>query len=168
MPVVRTLMSILFLKRGPQDLPYSQTLLQLLVLLYVVSGIFALQSTLGMETAAANMILDVLIILLYTRIVLTALNRRPRFTQTACAMIGIGIVFHVIALPVLMQQGVGDAEQVISGTISLIMLLLLSWNLLVFAYIYQHALGVGITNAILLSFALFFISIAMSRFLVGS
>lgn len=168
MQAARILVSILFLKSGPQDLPYSRFLLQALIFLYVITGAAVLSSSVQDGMGAANVILDVLVTLFYTYMVLSVLDRKPRFIQTASAMVGVGVPFHLIAWPVLMQQNVVEGEQTLTVHASLVMLLLLSWNLLVVAHIFKQALESRMTNAILLSFALFFVSMALSRFLLGS
>ena len=168
MSVVRTLFSIILLRQGPQDLPFSPHLLQWLVAGYIASGWLVLQGSMDAGEALANMVLDVLVILFYTYLVLQALNKKPRFNQTACAMIGVGMVFHFLAWPAMlalgMEQGVAAADEA-PALASVSMLLLISWNLLVVAHIFRHALDATMSSAILLSFALFFVSIALSRLL---
>ncbi len=162
MSVIRTLFSIMLLKQGPQDLVFSRSLLQLLVIAYVASGVLVLQGSIEPGEALANMVLDVLVIVFYTRIVLHSLHKPARFVQTASAMVGVGVVFHLLAWPALAVPP-ADGEQSLSTTASLAMLLLMSWNLLVVAHIFRHALASGMSHAMLLSFALFFLSIALSR-----
>ena len=168
MSVMRTLFSIILLRRGPQDLPYSQRLLQWLIVIYIATGVLVLQG--GVETgeALANMVLDALIILFYTHLVLAALDKKPRFTQTASAMIGIGIVFHFLAWPAMAALSSTQTQETVdnvSTMASVTMLLLISWNLLVVAHIFRQALEAAMSHAILLSFALFFISVSLSRLL---
>jgi hypothetical protein len=165
MSVLRTLFSILLLKQGPQDLPFSQQLLNILVLLYVAIGVMVLQGSVESGQAAGSMILDVLIILFYTYIVLNTLNKKQRFVQAATAMVGAGILFHLLAWPMMAQLITTDDGQSLTLAASMAMLLLISWNLLVVAHIFRQTLESGMTNAILLSFALFFISITLSRLL---
>ncbi len=167
MSVIRTLFSIILLKQGPQDVPYSQQLLQLLIVAYVASGVLVMHGTVEPGEALANMVLDVLVIVFYTRLVLRALRKPARFVQTASAMIGVGVLFHLLAWPALAGLEVEQAAANTSMLASLAILLLLSWNLLVVAYIFRHALESGMTHAILLSFALFFLSITLSRLLFG-
>jgi len=168
MSVVRTLFSIILLRQGPQELPFSQHLLQWLVAGYIASGMLVLQGSMETGEALANMVLDVLVILFYTHLVLRGLNKQPRFVQTVCAMIGVGMVFHFLAWPAMSaletEHGVAAADEApVLASVS--MLLLISWNLLVVAHIFRHALDATMSSAILLSFALFFVSIALSRLL---
>jgi hypothetical protein len=74
---------IILLRQGPQELPYSQQRLQIMILAYVASGTLVLQGSTDTAGAVANMVVDVLVILLYTQLVLGLLNRKPRFVQTA-------------------------------------------------------------------------------------
>jgi len=141
--------------------------MQILVLAYIASGVLVLQGSIQAEQAAANMIIDVVVIMFFTYIVFQALNRKPRFIQSVSALLGVGILFHLLAWPVLMQQTVVDDVQMLSMAASLAMLLLISWNLLVTAHILKQAIESGMTNAILLSFALFFISMTLSRLILS-
>jgi hypothetical protein len=126
----------------------------------------AFQSTIDTGIALANMIADVMVILFYTHIVLTALNRKPRFMQTAASLLGVGIMFHLLAWPLLLQAEMIDGEQVISASASLFILMLLSWSLMVNASIFKQAIESSLISAILLSFALFFISLTVSKYLL--
>ena len=156
----------MLMRAGPQDLPFSARLLNFLVILYVISGVVAFAGTIDTELAFINMIGDIMVMLFYTYLVLKTLNRKPRFLQTVTAMVGIGILFHLLAWPLLQQTQIIEGETVISPGASLLMLLLLSWSLLINAHIYRQALETGIVSAIMLSFALFFVSLAVSRFLM--
>lgn len=156
----------MLMRSGPQDLPYSQKLLRLLTVFYVITGMLAFRSMLDSETALSNMILDVLVMFGYTWLLLRTFDRRARFVQTMTAMLGIGILFHLLAWPLLMQTQVIEGEQMISPGASLFMLMLLAWSLMVNAHIYRQAMEFSLMSAILLSFSLFFISLAISRILL--
>ncbi len=166
MSVIRTLVSILLLRSGPQDLPFSQNLLVVMLFLYITSGVLVLQDSVDSSHAAANMIVDLLVMLFFTYIVLTALDHKPRFVQTMTAMAGVGVLFHLLAWPLLMQAEMVEEAEALPVAASLTLLMILSWNLLVVSYIYRQALQVTMTNSILLSFALFFLSMTVSQLIL--
>ena len=166
MSVPNTLVSMMMMRSVPQDLPYSSRLFRLLLMLYIMTGLLAFSSLLETGTALSNMMLDALVILGYTWTLLRAFQRLPRFRQTVMAMLGTGCLFHLMAWPLLMQTIEQDGEQMIAPLASLLMLMLLAWSLMVNAHIYKQAMEFSLTSALLLSFSLFFISLAVSRYLL--
>ena len=108
MSALNTLISIVMFRTGPQDLPYSQGLLQLLIVLYIISGVMAFGSLIETDIAMMNMIADVLVIMFYSYTVLGSTGRKPRFRQTVTAMIGVGVLFHLMAWPMLLQTEAGQ------------------------------------------------------------
>lgn len=161
--VFRILFSVMLLQRGPEDLPGSMSFLQKIVLLNALSGMMVLSSRLDAAMALANVALDIALILVFSYLVLSALNRRARFVQTAAAICGIGIFFHLLAWPLLLQQDLTDASDGTRSLMALMMLALISWELLVTANIFKRAIESSMTSAIALSFALFMISITVSQ-----
>jgi len=66
-------------------------------------------------------------------------------------------------LPVLADNAASESMQ---STMSLMFLLLISWEVLVKAHIFKHALDMKMPAALALSFSLFFISLALSQLLL--
>ena len=165
MPTLQIFFRIALLSAGPQDLPYSLRLLRLLAVLYLASGVMVSQLVMVMETAIASMLVDLVVVFLYSHLLLRSLGRSARFVQTVTALLGFGILYHLVALPLFMQTGMVDGRVVIGPMASLFSLMLMSWGLLVNAHLYRNALECGLVSAILLSFALFSLSYAISAWL---
>lgn len=165
MSVLQNLIALLILKATPQDLPYSTQLTLKLVAAYVVSGIVVLQTTLNPDGLVQELLLGLLIQLVFTYAVLRALNYGARFLQTLCAILGAGFLFNLISWPVLAMLGDAVASDTIKSSLSLMFLMIMSWEVLVKAHIYKHALGIKMFSALALSFSLFFISIALLQLL---
>ncbi len=161
--VLRILFSVILLKLGPEDLPGSIPVLQKIILINAFSGMLVLSSQLDTALALANVALDLVLTLLFSYLVLAALNRRARFVQTTAAICGIGIFFHLFTWPLLLQQELSDAGGIARTLMALIMLSLISWELLVTAHIFRRAIESSMTSAIALSFALFMLSITVSQ-----
>lgn len=164
--ILGKLLALLFLKSAPQDLPYSFSWTAQLVILYIVSGVVVLQTTMAPDNLYAGILLGVFVQYLFTYAVLTALNKAPRLMQTYAALIGVSLLFNVISWPVfsvLADESAGDA---LKSTMSLMFLLLISWEVLVKAHIFRHALEMRMFGALALSFSLFFISITLSQLLL--
>jgi hypothetical protein len=154
----------MLLKLGPEDVMYSVRLMQRSLALYVLSGFMLLINRVDASVAMVEMISDALVLMGFSYAVLASLNKKPRFVQTMSTLAGIGVIFHVLSLPLItaLDNEPGDAA---SSLISLVMLMLISWQLLVIAHIYRRALNSSMMNAIALSFALLVISITVSRIL---
>ncbi len=160
---LQKLLSLLFLRSAPQDLTYSSRLLLQLAAAYVFSGIVVLQTTLNPDDMFAGILLGFFVQYIFTYLVLNALGRGSRFLQTFCAIVGVGILFNLLSWPVfsvLSDASISDASKT---SMSLLFLMLISWEVLVKAHIFRHALEMKIFSALALSFSLFFISIALSQ-----
>jgi len=165
MSVLQKLLSLLVLKSAPQDLPYSPRLLVQLVLGYILSGIVVLKTTLNPDDIFSGLLLGLLIQYVFTYAVLRALDKRARFVQTFCAILGIGILFNLLSWPVFSMLSDETAQEAVRSSMSLMFLLIISWEVLVKAHIFRHALEMRMFSALALSFSLFFISVALSQLL---
>lgn len=163
MPVLQKLILLLLLKSVPQDLPYSLSLTLQLTVAYLISGVVVLQTTLQPQDLIGGLMLGFLVQYIFVYLVLIALDRSPRFLQTFCALIGVGIIFNVLSWPVFSVLSGEMASDAFKASVSLIFLMLISWEVLVKAYIFKHALEMKMFSAMALSFSLFFISLALSQ-----
>lgn len=163
MTVAQKIIIMLLLKTAPQDLPYSTGLMARVIFLYIISGIVVVGGMVEPSLAIGRMLLNVGIILLFSYVLLSSLNLKARFVQMITALIGTGIVFNLLAWPIL---GYGDIEQTSTAAmpiLSLLVLMLISWEILVMAHIFRNALNTKMTQAVILSMALFFISLSLSQ-----
>lgn len=162
---LQKLLSLLFLKSAPQDLTYSSRFMVQLAVAYVLSGIIVLQATLSPDDMFAGIFLGFFVQYAFTYLVLQALNRRSRFLQTFSAILGVGILFNLLSWPVFSILADVSVSESLKTSMSLVFLMLISWEVLVKAHIFRHALEMKMFGALALSFSLFFISIALSQLL---
>ena len=160
---LQKLLSLLFLRSAPQDLSYSSRLLLQLVAAYLFSGIVVLQTTLNPDDMFAGIFLGFFVQYAFTYLVLQALGRGSRFLQTFCAILGVGILFNLLSWPVFSVLSDASISEASKASMSLMFLMLISWEVLVKAHIFRHALEMKMFSALALSFSLFFISIALSQ-----
>jgi len=165
MSVLQKLLSLLILKSTPQELPYSLRLTMQLAVFYVLSGIVVLETTLSPDNLYAGILLGLIVQYVFAYAVLAALDKRARFLQTFCALIGAGILFNLLSWPVFTVFSDETAQDALKSTMSLLFLLLISWEVLVKAYVFKHALEMKMFGALALSFSLFFISVTLSQLL---
>ncbi len=165
MPVALRILAIMFLKAGPQQLPYSRSLFATLTFLYLVSGVLVLNTAMNTGQAVANMMLDTMVLFAFSYFCLSLLTFKARFVQMVSALAGIGIVYHLLAWPLfILIHDVQAQEQGVKIS-ALLMLSLISWQVLVFAHVFRHAMQLSMGRAIALSFGYLFLSMAAAEIL---
>lgn len=143
------------LRRAPQDLPASQSLLVAVVIANGIAGIvLGLQAWDASGMALAATILDIGVILGLLWVALQIRGVTPRFTQSATALLGAGTLFTLLAMPL---QPLLDAPDGIELG-ALLYLLLLVWVQLVYGHVLRHALNVSLLAGVALSLAYTFTS----------
>ena len=166
MSLVRLLFSILFLKAKPQDMPFDYSSMIRIVLIYLVSGVFVLSKTVEVDVAVYSMVLDIVVLAAFTGGCLILLKLKPRLVQTFAALFGTGVLFHLLAWPIIEQLSMPTLSDSEKSTLSLLFLLLLSWQILVNAHIYRNALSVNMTKAVVLAIAYWLMSMTLSQIII--
>ena len=162
---LQKLLALMILKAAPQDLPYSKQIVALFAAAYIFSGLAVLQTTLNPDDMFAGLLLGLAIHVVFTYSILRALNRGARLVQTLSAILGVGILFNLLSWPMLSVFADETSAESLKASMSLLFLLLISWEVLVKAHIFRHALEIKMFSALALSFSLFFISVALSQLL---
>ncbi|MCW8831083.1 MAG: hypothetical protein OQK32_06120 [Gammaproteobacteria bacterium] len=163
MSVAQKIIIMLLLKTAPQDLPYSTGLMARVIFLYLLSGIVVVGGSVDPSLALGHMLLNTGIVLFFSYVVLSSLSLNARFVQTVTALIGTSIVFNLLAWPVLGYKEIEDASKFAQQLFALAVLVLTSWEILVMAHIFRNALDTKMTQAVVLSMALFFVSLTLSQ-----
>ncbi len=163
MPVALRIFAIMLLKAGPQHLPYSVSLCVILIAIYVASGVLVLATSLEIGQALANMMLDAVLLSAFSYICLTLLGHKARFVQMVSALAGIGVVYHLLAWPLFIQINDVQVDEQSVRIFALLMLLLISWQVLVFAHVFRHTLQMSMGRALALSFGYLFLSMAVAE-----
>jgi hypothetical protein len=169
--LLHLLRDLLLLRRGPQDIPYSPVLLGLLCVGVVLVD-HALAAALVEGGAPTPRVLFSLAVLVgLPALALAMANLSARWVQTACALAATGIVFSVLALPVVLGVGRLPADpadvtntQFVFGLLSMA---LLGWQVAVKGNIFRHALGVPLRAGVLLAIAFFAIELVLGIALFG-
>ncbi len=145
------LLGILLIKKGPQDLPFSISLMKLSLIVYFLTGLPGLMISIEFGQAVLAMALDVVVLLLFVYACLQAFSKSERFVQSVTGLASIGIVFQLIVLPLLynFNSDPQAAEQMLS--ISILLLMFVSWNLAVYAHVFRESFGVRLPAAMLLT-----------------
>lgn len=134
--VLRLFWDICLLRRPPQDIPYSQPLLNVLLLIYAVVAFLALSPTDDIQRTLVEVAVQMGLVAIFVWGMLTLTGHSARFKQTFCAFLGADALISVLALPAL---AIGQAEAG-SGTMVVVLVLML-WNWVVVGHIIRHALS---------------------------
>ena len=156
-------LNICLLSNGPQDIPHSIILFRILVVLYLLTALAGWSVKLELATALLASITDVLMLLVFIQLMLMGFAKSERFIQTASAMLGIGVIFQVLELP-LMHVFVAE-QQNASAEVGFILLALYSWNLAIFAHIFREALSVRLLAAFIITLGYVILAMTVYPFL---
>ncbi len=168
MSVFYKLLALLALKATPQDFPHSQRLTVHFAIAYVFSGIVVLQTTMEPTDLLGGLVFGLFVQFAFTYLILRSLNRSARFLQTIFAIIGAGVLFNLISWPLLSVLADESSSESLRSSMSLLFLMLISWEVLIKAHIFKHALDLKMYSALALSFSLFFISVMLSQLLFST
>jgi hypothetical protein len=168
--LLRALLELCLLRRGPQDLPYSLgATIGAVVALVTVQLAFA-QHQGAPEAALSARVMVTLVMLLGVAPVL--IERRGfanRVMQTLLALAGSALVFSLLMLPMAFRLQPWleseDPSQAALG-LSLVFVFLFVWKLRVEAAIWRQALEISTTRAYLLTVALMVAEVMLLFFLM--
>ena len=163
MPIALRILAIILLKAGPQHLPYSLPLLATMILLYLTSGVLVLTISMEPGHALASMLLDVGVLFAFSYFCLSLLNYRSRMVQMVSALAGVGIVYHLLAWPLFVQFDAMQGQEQGVRIAALLMLLLISWQVLVFAHVFRQTMQMSMGRSLALSFGYLFLSMAAAE-----
>lgn len=151
----------------PADLPPSPFLLALLVLAAGVLEILgALLPPEQSEGIVARVALSVLLPLTWTWAVLALMHRRPRFLQTAIALLAVGLIAQLVLYPLGSVLDVLGNDSPAAVPLGLLSLAGLVWYVLASANIWRAALESGLSLGILISIGYLILSVALEQALL--
>lgn len=153
-----SLLLMLRLRSGPQDLPGSWSLTGMLLAISIGMGMY-IGHTLGGENAVARS-LAINILQVVAVIVMLQLRKMPeRLPQTLSALAGTGIILGILAFGLLLQAN----PEVNQPLLGLAYLMLVGWSLAIDAHIYRHALSINLSGGVLVAVLLLAVSYIFSE-----
>ncbi len=177
----RTL-QILFFQAGPQDFPYSPPLSRALALMCVVATALLLQILVPVPVAIAVAIVAVAVVASVSQTLLNLRKLPNRFDQTFGALMGAGIAFCLITLPIALQSApeflkvMNDPallERARSGAAPEIQVpmgvaigwdLVFFWSIAVFANVFRQAGDFSAAAGVFVVITLVFVQMIVSSF----
>ncbi len=147
--IVYFFIDLCLLRRAPQDLPGSSSLLGLaLTAAFASSVLVSITAGAGPGLALAQAVLDLVLLLAVLFAAMRALDRLPRFLQTATALAGADTLIGLVALlPLTLAGPVGGAggePGMMAILAGLLFLALVVWSILVSAHILRHAFDISL------------------------
>ena len=168
--VLDTLVSILLLRKGPQDLPAGWGWLLLFIAvnyflnLYQYSIITSLQTTTDLNTTGSwSSIQDILMQIVLVSSVLLLARQGARIIQTLTAFLGVGILFSLMLAP-LLQLSLSSEGASGGG----LLLALMAWSIAVEGNIFKHALSISMQRGVAIAIALFIAAYLIAYILAGA
>jgi hypothetical protein len=165
------LRDLMLFRRGPQDLPYSTSLLGAASVIAFALDAFVASRFQQVGDAAPRVAFSLAALLALPWIALRLADKQPRYAQTALALVATSVMFTILTVPVLI--GVGPlpqdpkdltATQALLGWFSL---LLVGWQLAVRGHILRHALDLPMRLGVLVAVVFFAVELLLALLLFG-
>jgi hypothetical protein len=145
-----TLLNLMRLRSGPQELPADRGLLLVLVAVYLAQGFLA-GELIDEQDAGPRTVVAIAVQFAAIIALLSWRKLRARALQTLTAMAGTGFLFGLLSLVVLVRV---DPENPQPG-LALAYLGLFIWSLVVDGHIYRHALSIRMSGGVLTAVLIF-------------
>jgi len=149
--VLAIFINICRLRQGPQDLPTSLPLLQFTLLLYTLSSIALSLIEIPLKGAVLSSLLDVGLLVGIIGSLLYSTNYGARLPQTLTALAGTGFFFGLISHPLFYWLRQADAQNLSIDLPLFLLLVVVTWNLAVYAHVIRNALEISFPMAIVVT-----------------
>jgi len=125
-------------RSAPQDLPFSRFLMMLSIGAYFIVGLFISngEQTFGLAIVTTSVDTGLLVSLAYLG--LWVRDSIPRAVQTVTALAGTGALFELAGWPLV--SFLQTLEEGQTSVLSLLLFVLIIWNITVIGHILKHAL----------------------------
>nr|WP_207280767.1 hypothetical protein [Thiocystis violacea] len=155
------------LRRPPQDLPASETLLGLALIADLVVGVMVgMTAGLSWWTSFLQGVAEILLMLAALYVALKQLKRLERFIQSGTALLGSGALLGLVAILPLSLNPTGQQETDLAALGAFLLLGLVIWGIVVTGHILRHTFGItlGQGAAIAVGFQIIAVSLVTSLF----
>jgi hypothetical protein len=146
--VIKLLFDICLFKKGPQDLPPSVWLLRLLIVIDVIVSFLMVSIRTDWLNSLLQAIVGALLIVGFSWLMLYVSQKRERFYQTGCAILGTDALISFFALPGMASMMIGRGALLAF----ILTIALMIWHWAVTGYIFRNALGQTWTFSLGLAF----------------
>lgn len=162
--IAHSFFKICKLESGPQDLPSSQSFLFIVTATYMcISTIIPVLFDISVLQALLQTILEICITFFLSFSLLYMTGYYSRILQTLTAIMGVETLFHFIALPILILEIYFKSVNIDIGLVPILAILLMTWNLTVYAHILRHALSSEFYVGFLVTFIYLIVTVVISQ-----
>jgi hypothetical protein len=156
------------LRRAPQDLPASDALLWVVLVLDLFVGVLVgLSSGLSLGPSLFQGLMELALLLGVLYGGLAFIHHPGRFTQAATALLGSGALIGLLALMPLALNPTGTEDTETAALGALLLLALVAWSILVTGHIVRHTFGITLGQGTAIAVAFEFLAIALISALFG-
>jgi len=142
---------ICILRAGPQDLPSSIFLLRTVMILSVAVGAMLNLPSEGFGQSLAISLFNIVFLTVFLYLGLKLRDKLPRFRQSLIAMMGTNIIIGLVMMPFLFALVSAKLDGESSPIALQFFLLLLIWDITVFAHIIRHSFDIRFAYGFLVS-----------------
>jgi len=153
MNIAAQFINVCLFKAGPSDLPASQSLLRIMLLVYLILGIIVNRLDSDWNTSLFVSVVDVLVLMVVAGLLLKFRGFEARYTQTVTALAGTGSCIAIIGFPIIWWFYQIEAEQQATSYAMLLMVTLMFWSLMITAHIFRQSLEIKAGTAAMLTIA---------------
>jgi len=145
---------ICLLKKGPQDIPASDWLFRVLLIVSIFVDFLVLILNTDLFSSIVQTFVEIALTLGLTWVILYIAKKQFRFQQTVCALMATDILISLLALPAIAILVNGGA-----GSTFIVIILLMVWHWVVSGHIFTHALEQPFSFGLGIAFLYIFLSI---------
>ena len=160
--MIVTLLEMLRLRSGPQDLPARASLALMLTAVYLAQGMWADRIMDGQD-AAPRSVIAIAIQFAVITVLLRFRHLAARVPQTISALAGTGFLFGLVSILLLNQLTPGEP----APGVAMAYFGLFLWSLAVDAHIYRHALSVNLSFGVMVAVLIFGLNFMVLRAAFG-
>ncbi|MEO8016422.1 MAG: hypothetical protein ABI769_01305 [Pseudomonadota bacterium] len=152
------LLDIVLFRGGPESLPASTTLLAIVIVMNIITGLAVVAITSGaVEFPAMELLVTTLVPLLWYQVAFSMVMKRERFVQTMIAYFGVNMLFAPLLTPVVTALAPyfqpPDPNNPAPAALSLLFLMIGVWVFVVWVRVVRAAFEWPYVGAILFVFA---------------
>ena len=161
--LVKLFWEICLLRKGPQDVPAAAALFWLLLVVGLFVDLFIAANFVEFQSAVLLVVSNTLVLFGVVICLLLIFRYTNRVTQTLTTLIGTGLLFSFIRIPLMF---VFKAMPDHAGIFGFVEIFVLIWSLVVIAHILRHALTIEWLLAAMLSFGYFMVSYQLANYFI--
>jgi len=161
--LVKLFWDICLLRKGPQDVPAAHILFWLLLLAGLIVDIVIAVNFIDFQQALLVVFANTVVLFGVVMLLLFVMGFGSRIVQTLTTLIGTGLVFSFIRLPLVFIIKLVPQNASMFGFVEIILLV---WSLVVIAHILRYALSIQFFLAGALAFGYFMLSYQLVNYFI--